>query len=115
MRGAWALVLAAAVLAGCVAQGEIQNHVERINKSVGTSRNEAILLNIVRASRNEPLYFTSLPSVTGQGNMSLSTGLPTITFGRARPSPRSSTPSPIRSTTARRAPSMSASSNRGLL
>ena len=81
MRGAWALVLAAAALAGCVAQGEIQNHVERINKSVGTSRNEAILLNIVRASRNEPLYFTSLPSVTGQGNMSLSSGLPTITFG----------------------------------
>ena len=81
MRGAWALVLAAAALAGCVARGEIQDHVERINKSVGTSRNEAILLNIVRASRNEPMYFTSLPSVTGQGNMSLSTGLPTITFG----------------------------------
>jgi len=81
MRGAWALGLTAAALAGCVAQGEIQNHVERINKSVGTSRNEAILLNIVRASRNEPLYFTSLPSITGQGNMSLSTGLPAITFG----------------------------------
>lgn len=80
-RGAWALVVAAAALAGCVAQGEIQNHVERINKSVGTSRNEAILLNIVRASRNEPLYFTSLPSVTGQGNMSLNTGLPAVTFG----------------------------------
>ena len=75
------VVLAAVLIAGCVARGEIQNHVGRINKSVGVSLNDAILLNIVRASRDEPLYFTSLPTISGQGTATLSTGLPTITIG----------------------------------
>ncbi len=79
---AWRIApVLAVLLAGCVARGEIQDHVGRINESVGTSRNEAILLNIVRASRDEPLYFTTLPSVSGEGRTQLSTGLPDVTFG----------------------------------
>jgi hypothetical protein len=73
--------VAAALLAACVAKGDIEKHVGRIDESVGTSRNQSILLNIVRASRNEPLYFTSLPGVTGSSTTSLSTGLPTINVG----------------------------------
>jgi hypothetical protein len=75
------ILLAAALLGGCVAKGDIENHVGRIDESVGVSRNQSILLNIVRASRDEPLYFTSLPGVTGSSTTSVSTGLPTINVG----------------------------------
>ncbi len=81
LAGRIASILAAALVAGCVAKGDIHNRVATINKSVGVSRNDAVLLNIVRASRDEPLYFTSLPKVASSGLITLTTGLPSLTIG----------------------------------
>ncbi len=74
---------AALSLAGCVAFGNITPHVDQIDQSIGSSLNRAILLNIVRASRDEPLYFTSISQVGGSGNADLKTGLPNISIGPA--------------------------------
>ena len=80
------LSLLSASLAGCVAFGDITPHVNEIDQSVGSSLNQAILLNIIRASRNEPLYFTSISQVSGSGNADLKTGLPNIVVGATAPS-----------------------------
>ena len=80
-----ALGVLAASLAGCVAFGDITPHVDEIDQSVGSSLNQAILLNIIRASRNEPLYFTSISQVSGSGNADLKTGLPNIVLGAPSP------------------------------
>jgi hypothetical protein len=68
-------------LTGCVAFGDIAPPVTQIDQSVGASLNQAILLNIVRASRNEPLYFTSISQIGGSGTADLKTGLPNIILG----------------------------------
>jgi hypothetical protein len=72
-----------ATLAGCVAFGDIAPPVTQIEQSVGDSLNQAILLNIVRASRQEPLYFTSISQIGGSGTADLKTGLPNIVVGAA--------------------------------
>jgi hypothetical protein len=79
--GAFVLLVAAVSLAGCIATGHIQGRVENIDQSVGISRNQAILVNIVRASLSEPLYFLAISKVSGSGYSDLKSGLPTITIG----------------------------------
>src|SRR5271154_3105928 len=61
-------VAAAAVmslaLSGCLAMGNIQNRGASVDVSIGLFQNRATLINLVRASRGEPLYFLSLGSIT---------------------------------------------------
>jgi hypothetical protein len=52
-----------------------------INHSVETTVNESILVNIVRASKYQPLNFVALGKVSGSQQVDLKTGLPTFTFG----------------------------------
>ncbi len=79
--GVVGLVLAAVLLTSCISTGNISNRVYTINRSVGYSQNQAILLNIVRAANNEPLYFLSISKVGGSGSTDLKMGLPDITVG----------------------------------
>jgi len=74
--------LAACLLgSGCVALGGIDRETGTIDKEVGTARNTSILLNIVRASQGEPLYFYSLNQVGGSGLEDFKLSLPPLTLG----------------------------------
>ena len=84
MRGAGRLALAATaslLLGGCLTFGSIQQRGTTINESIGVMQNRAILLNLVRASRSEPLYFTSINSVQAQGAADFKLALPVIPAG----------------------------------
>jgi hypothetical protein len=77
-----AVILVSSAAAGCGAI--IDRYDDRIvfmNRSLDTSRNEMILLNILRASYGHPLTFVSVTSVGGSQNAGASAGLPTFTIG----------------------------------
>jgi hypothetical protein len=77
-----AVVISLSVLsAGCVALGGIDRNTGVIDVSVGTSRNNSVLQNIVRASQHEPLYFDSISKVSGGGTEDFKLSLPPVTFG----------------------------------
>lgn len=79
-----AVILLAMGLGGCVAFGRVADNAGVIDHSVGQARNNSILLNIVRASRHEPLYFYSISRVSGAGVEDLKISLPAISFGPHR-------------------------------
>ncbi len=66
------------LVGGCAALDHVDDRVLTANRTSATASSETILLNIVRASRFEPLNFTSLTGLTGHDTGSI--GLPTITW-----------------------------------
>lgn len=78
-----ALLLAplALTLGGCVALGSIDRRATTLNETTGTTQNRAILLNLVRASKFEPIYFLALSQFNGSGTEDLRLGVPEVTFG----------------------------------
>lgn len=77
-------VAASLLLAGCVAMGGIDRTADTIDRSAGAARNNSILLNIVRASRREPLYFYSISHVSGSGIEDFKLSLPPVSLGPHR-------------------------------
>ena len=73
--------LAALPLAGCLSLGQVADRGTTFDQSVGELQNRAILLNIARASRHDPLYFVSAGSASATGSSDLRVGLPPVTFG----------------------------------
>lgn len=73
--GACALGLAA--LAGCssVPQQDFSSWAVTYNETVEQAQNRTILLNILRASRNMPLYFSGTQVVRGSGTTNVSGGI----------------------------------------
>jgi hypothetical protein len=69
------------LLGGCLTFGRIDARGTTINESIGAMGNRAILLNLVRASRSEPLYFLSLNQVQAQGAADLKLGAPSFNEG----------------------------------
>jgi hypothetical protein len=65
-------------LCGCLSLGAIATRGTAINEGVGTLQNRSILLNMVRASLGEPLYFTSIDQVLGQGAADLKLEAPQV-------------------------------------
>ncbi len=80
-----ALALLSMALSGCLAFGNIQNRGASVDQSVGVFQNRATLMNLVRASRGEPLYFISLGSVTASATADLKLAPPTINEGPGFP------------------------------
>ena len=78
------LLLAVFGLSGCIALGGVDRATGTIDRSVGTARNNSILLNIIRASRGEPLYFYSISRVSGSGLEDFKFSLPALTLGPNR-------------------------------
>lgn len=76
-----AAAAAALMLNGCIAYGTIDNRATTINESVGESANRGVLLNLIRASRLEPLYFLSMANINGSATQDLKLGLPSGTLG----------------------------------
>lgn len=71
----------ALTLGGCVAFGSIDRRATTFNESAGTTQNRAILLNLVRASKFEPIYFLALTQFNGSGTEDLKIGIPEFTLG----------------------------------
>jgi hypothetical protein len=69
------------MLSGCIAFGSIDRRATTFNEGTGTAQNRAILLNLVRASRSEPLYFLAMTQLNGSATEDFKLGLPEVTFG----------------------------------
>src|ERR1035441_9113129 len=55
------------LLCGCLSFGAIATRGTAINEGVGSLQNRTVLLNLVRAGQGEPLFFTSIDQVIGEG------------------------------------------------
>ena len=56
----------AVLLSACAVVDPVDSRYDTISRSLAKARNESIFLNIVRASLNRPMQFTSLTSITFQ-------------------------------------------------
>ena len=79
-----ACLVALCTLVACTAFDHYEARFDTINRSVGSSRDEMILLNIARARYSHPLTFMSVGSLSGTQGGGGNIGLPTITFGPAQ-------------------------------
>lgn len=82
MIGRTSLALAcAAALSGCSFSSDIARHAVEYNRTIEQAENEVMLLNILRASKGRPMYFSRL--VVVDGRLKASAGLnATLTGGR---------------------------------
>jgi hypothetical protein len=72
---------AAVFLANCAMVDSFDSRLDQINRSAAYARNQSILLNIVRASRNVPLNFVAVSRISGSTQAQLGGGLPTMLVG----------------------------------
>jgi len=82
------ILLAAALpvlLSGCIAFGSIEKRAQAVNRGVANTQNAALLLNLVRASRAEPLYFTATSAIHGSGAEDFNLSLPAFGLGPDAP------------------------------
>jgi hypothetical protein len=78
---AMSFVSLSALLAACGVVDTYNSRAGTMNRALTDYRNEATLLNIVRASRSEPMNFVALTGATGHTTLGGSQGFPTITVG----------------------------------
>ncbi|WP_375414133.1 hypothetical protein [uncultured Bradyrhizobium sp.] len=69
------------LLSSCAAVDQFGERIYDGNKNSQLAQNQETLVNIVRASRLQPLNFVAISQVAGGQTEQLNTGLPTITFG----------------------------------
>ncbi len=81
LRGVLAVLAAASLASACVSFGGVARTAGTIDRSAGEARNDSILLNILRASQHEPLYFYSISRVSGSGMEDFKLNLPPFTLG----------------------------------
>ena len=77
--------LACSALSACAfTDGTVDSRYDTINRSTDSARNQAILLNIVRASKSEPLNFVAFSKIGGTTSTAMGVGLPTFLVGPER-------------------------------
>ncbi len=76
-----AYVVIACAVSACALTDPVDNRYDTIGRSLAKARNEAIFLNIVRASHDYPLAFTTISQVTPSMTNTSSLGLPNFLFG----------------------------------
>jgi hypothetical protein len=74
-------MLVAVVAAACAIIDTVDPRYDVVNRASAKARNEGILLNIVRASRNVPLNFIAFSRVSGSQGASATVALPTFLLG----------------------------------
>jgi hypothetical protein len=72
---------AAGFLAACAMVDTIDGRFDQINRSSAYARNQSILLNIVRSSRNVPLNFVAVSRISGSTQTQFGGGLPSMMVG----------------------------------
>lgn len=87
-------VILAGLLAGCSMpkKEDIAKNTTEFNLVAEKAGNEMLLLNIVRASKRRPMYFTSFGKLTGQMSFEVGTGGINIPFGKSFEDPYSIAP-----------------------
>jgi hypothetical protein len=82
-------LVASIVLAvgGCAFVDPVDSRYDTIGRSLAKARNEAIFLNLVRASHNYPLDFVTIANVTPSITNTSSLGLPSFLLGPRIPPP----------------------------
>ena len=69
------------ILQSCAAVDQFGSRVEDANRNSQRANDEETLLNIVRAKYYRPLTFVAVSQITGSQTETITSGLPTITFG----------------------------------
>ncbi|SHG56587.1 hypothetical protein SAMN05444169_3083 [Bradyrhizobium erythrophlei] len=69
------------ILQSCAAVDQFGSRIEDANRNSQHANDQETLLNIVRAKNFRPLTFVAVSQVTGSQTETVTTGLPTITFG----------------------------------
>jgi len=75
------VVLLASIVGACGLVDPVDKRYDDISRSLATARNEAIFLNLVRASHDYPLSFTTISQVTPSMTNTSSFALPTFLVG----------------------------------
>jgi hypothetical protein len=73
----------AGLLAACAAVDPVDTRYDTVNRTLTKARDESIFLNLVRASHNYPLSFTTISNVTPSLTNTTSFGLPAFVSGPA--------------------------------
>src|ERR1700728_3501143 len=73
--------LLAGLLSACAMVDPIDRRYDNIGRSWAQARNEAIFLNLIRASYNDPLSFTTVSNVTPTMTNTSSFALPSFSIG----------------------------------
>jgi hypothetical protein len=81
LRALVAGAICAGLLSACAAVDPVDNRYDNISRSWAKARNEAIFLNLIRASYDDPLSFTTVSNVTPTMTNTSSFALPTLSFG----------------------------------
>lgn len=68
-------------LGGCAALTPIDKRATDLNLGIGMAVNRGILLNLIRSSKSEPLYFISMSAAHGSATGDFKVGLPPLTLG----------------------------------
>lgn len=79
--GRLAACATAFALCGCIAVGDIDRRATTINEEVGVTQNRALLLNLVRASNEEPIFFTSVGQMSAGGTTDFKAASPQFFAG----------------------------------
>jgi hypothetical protein len=74
-------VLIALAMTGCAVIDPVDSRYDTVSRSVAKARNEAIFLNLIRASHNYPLDFVTISNVTPAMTNTTSFALPTFLVG----------------------------------
>jgi hypothetical protein len=77
----------AGLLTACAVVDPVDNRYDTISRSLAKARNEAIFLNLVRASHDYPLSFVTIANVTPSMTNTTNFALPGFLFGPRIPSP----------------------------
>jgi hypothetical protein len=76
---------AALALSGCIAVGDVGKRAMTVNQEVGSSQNQFVLLNLVRAAHEEPVYFVAFNQLGASGTMEFRAGVPQVFSGPRLP------------------------------
>jgi hypothetical protein len=71
----------ALALSGCIAVGDVGRRAMTVNQEVGSSQNQFVLLNLVRAAHEEPVYFVAFNQLGASGTMEFRAGVPQVFAG----------------------------------
>jgi hypothetical protein len=85
LRGVVAGSLLAGFLCACAAVDPVDNRADTVARSLAKTRNEAIFLNLVRASHDYPLSFVTISNVTPSLTNTTSLALPSFLVGPSNP------------------------------
>ena len=69
------------LLAGCITVGQIDRRAVTVDQQVGSTQNQFVLVNLARASREEPVYFVAFNQLGASGTTDLRVGFPQFFLG----------------------------------